>query len=191
MSYDALYSLFLKTSFITCTDFEIFKSLSTEKLYKKNSIIINQGDAISHVYLIKAGNLMTYLETQNKQIHVIQFGKDGWWTGDIESWDSNIKANFTIKAMTDSSIIVLEKASFEKLLIDAPSFEKYFRLIFQKLMISFQKRIIQNITLSSEKRYEKLVAEFPKCELVFPQKYIAAYLGITPEFLSKMKARLK
>jgi CRP-like cAMP-binding protein len=191
MSYDALYSLFLKTSFITCADFEIFKSLSTEKLYKKNSIIINQGDAISHVYLIKAGNLMTYLETQNKQIHVIQFGKDGWWTGDIESWESEVEANFTIKAMTDTSIIVLEKADFERLLIEAPSFEKYFRLIFQKLMISFQKRVIQNITLSSEKRYEKLLEEFPKCELVFPQKYIAAYLGITPEFLSKMKARIK
>ncbi len=191
MNYEALNALFFKTSFITREDFEIFQSISTERLYKKNSIIINQGDAISHVYLIKAGNLMTYLETQNKQIHVIQFGKDGWWTGDIESWQSGVEANFTIKAMTDASIIVLEKAGFEKLLKEAPSFEKYFRLIFQKLMISFQKRVIQNITLSSEKRYENLVAEFPKCELVFPQKYIAAYLGITPEFLCKLKARKK
>ncbi len=191
MDYNSLYTYLLETCYISPADYEVFKSILVEKQIKKNSIIVSQGDKEVFVYLVKTGNLLTYHETRRKEIHVIQLGRDGWWTGDVESLEINVESNFTIKSMTDACVLVLDKIGYEKLLIEAPSFRNYFRLLFMKLMINFQKRVISNITLSAEERYELLIREMPKCELIFPQKYIAAYLGITPEFLSKMKARNK
>lgn len=191
MDYNTLYYYLLETCYISPADYELFKQTLTEQRYKKNTIVVNQGDNEVFVYLVKIGNLMTYHETNRKLIHVIQLGHEGWWTGDVESLAINVGSNFTIKSMTDSCVLIMDKAGYEKLLEEAPTFRNYFRLIFMKLMINFQKRVVQNITLSAEERYSLLVKEMPKCELIFPQKYIAAYLGITPEFLSKMKARLK
>ncbi|MES2795586.1 MAG: Crp/Fnr family transcriptional regulator [Bacteroidota bacterium] len=190
MDFSCIYYHFLKTSDISEKDFEIFKSLVTEKIYKKNAIILKQDTSKSFIYFIKGGSLMTYHETEKKTINILQFGQEGLWTGDIESMNLGLNSKFTIKAMTDSALIILDKAGFEKLLDEAPSFERYFRILFQNSMINHQKRIIQNSNFSAEQRYEKLLEDYPKCELIFPQKYIAAFLGITPEFFSKMKSKL-
>jgi CRP-like cAMP-binding protein len=191
MNYNSIYKQFLKITHIPEADFEVFMRISKEKLYKKNTVIMQQGFSNNEIYFIKGGDLMTYFETPNKNPHIIQFGKAGWWSGDIESLNNKTLSNFSIKSISDTSILVFDKAGFDQLLIEAPSFERYFRLLFQKLMTNFQIRVIQNITLSADERYHKLLQDYPKCELIFPQKYIAAYLAITPEFLSKMKSRAK
>jgi CRP-like cAMP-binding protein len=152
---------------------------------------VHQGKFNDEVFFIKAGNLMTYFELPNKNSHVIQFGKAGWWTGDVEIFFNKKISNLSVKSMIDTSLLILNKESFEQLLEEAPNFERYFRILYQKLMRNFQGRIFHNVTLSADQRYNMLLKDFPKCELIFPQKYIAAYLAITPEFLCKMKARAK
>jgi CRP-like cAMP-binding protein len=191
MDYDAIYEQLLKVTFIPKADFEIFKKISKEKLFKRNSQIMQQGQLNDEVYFIKGGNLMTYFETNVKNIHIIQFGRAGWWSGDFESLNAKSPSNFSIKSMTDTSLLVFDKVGFDQLLQEAPSFERYFRLLFQKMMTKFQIRVIENMTLSAEERYNKFVKTYPKYELLFPQKYIAAYLNITPEFLSKMKSKIR
>ena len=69
------------------------------------------------------------------------------------------------------------------------AFEKLFRKIFQNALVSHQKRIMENISSSAESRYRSFRQNYPKIELMVPQKYIASYLGITPEFLSKMRSK--
>lgn len=190
MDDNSIFKHFNSVSKISVEDFKRFLELSELKYIKKNSKILVQGKDQSKLYFIKSGYLMTYHVTESKLTHVIQFGQDGWWTGDLENIKEGNYSNCTIKAMSDAAILVFSYENFEKLLADCPNFEKYFRILFQNALKSLQKRFLQNISLPAEKRYEEMIKKHPKSELFFPQKYVAYFLGITPEFLSKIKSRL-
>jgi CRP-like cAMP-binding protein len=84
---------------------------------------------------------------------------------------------------------MLEKEKFDQLCREAPAFERYFRILFQKSLVSHQKRIIRNISNTAEEKYEQFLKSHPGLELTVPQKHIASYLGITPEFLSKIRKK--
>ena len=134
---------------------------------------------------------MTYYEDANADPHVLQFGQKNWWTGDLEAFTNGGESFYTIKAILPSEVLELSYDSFVGLCAAHPVFDRFFRIIFQNSLISHQKRIMRNISSSAEERYDAFTDNFPKLELTVPQKYIASYLGITPEFLSKMRSRKK
>jgi CRP-like cAMP-binding protein len=181
---------FRKTADIQDEEFEKFLLFSKLRVVKKNTILIEQGKDISSIFFIKSGWLVTYFEDKNKFNHVIHFGTDTWWTGDFQSATYKNPSIYTIKALADSAILEFSIEALETLIEDAPNFQKYFRYLFQFALASQQKRNIDNISLSAEQRYESFLKIYPKSELIIPQKFIASYLGITPEFLSKMKSKM-
>ena len=139
--------------------------------------------------LVKNGCLMTYYEDPNKTKHVIQFSLMGWWTGDFKSKTENSPSKYTIRAMENSTYCSLDLETYEQVCKEIPVLETYFRRLFQTSVVSHQDRIIRNISYSAEARYEAFVESQPKLEQLVAQKYIASYLGMSPEFLSKIKAR--
>ncbi|WP_106565994.1 Crp/Fnr family transcriptional regulator [Cecembia rubra] len=158
--------------------------------YRKNEVLVEKGDPVSPFIFIRKGCLMTYYSDSKNFNHVIQFGLDKWWTGDLQSFMQGTPSSYTIKAMSDTEVWTLDKNAFESLCAEHPSFERYFRILFQNSLISHQKRIIRNISFSAEEKYLTFVKNFPKLELLIAQKYIASYLGITPEFLSMIRRKL-
>ena len=132
---------------------------------------------------------MTYYEDKNADPHVLQFAQKLWWTGDLEAFRSLGPSFYSIKAITNSSIMAISYPEFEELCLSYPVFERFFRIIFQNSLVSHQKRIMRNISSTAEERYEAFIKNYPRLELTVPQKYIASYLGITPEFLSKLRSR--
>lgn len=163
---------------------------ATYKTVIKNKLITTQGSDNIYLILIKSGCLMTFHEDKQGFKHVLQFGTEMWWTGDLEAFFNQKKSNYSIKTVVDSEVFLISPTNFELILKEVPSFERYFRILFQNALVSHQKRIIRNISLPAEERYKIFTGYFPKLELIVPQKYIASYLGITPEFLSKMKKGL-
>lgn len=157
---------------------------------KKNEHLILQGNDNTPLALIKTGCLMTYFTDEKENDHVIQFGRDMWWTTDLESFENNIPSEYSIKAMAPSEVYVFSKSAFETTLRQATAFERYFRIIFQKSLVSHQRRIIRNISYTAEEKYKAFKELYPNLEMIVPQKYIASYLGITPEFLSKTRKQL-
>jgi CRP-like cAMP-binding protein len=167
----------------------LMQSLQLKKL-KKNRYLITQDQDVSPLILIKSGCLMTYF-TDGQQIqHVLQFGAAMWWTGDLNSFTNGHPSSYSIKAMEDSEIYAFSKKQFEELCQKIPVLDRYFRIIFQNSLVSHQKRIIRNISFTAEQKYLTFQQMFPGMELIIPAKYIASYLGITPEFLSKLRRRL-
>ncbi|MCH8555316.1 MAG: PhzF family phenazine biosynthesis isomerase [Schleiferiaceae bacterium] len=159
---------------------------------KKNRYLFKKGEENLPFIWIKSGYLMTYYTDHRNQDHVMQFGSKNWWTGDIEATLNNKPTRYSMRALSDCEIFTIPLDRYNYLLEKAPKFEKYFRIIYLKSLASHQKRIINNISLTAAEKYDSFIERFPKMELVVPQKYIASYLGITPEFLSKLKGlRLK
>ncbi len=172
--------------------FELFMSLMEQKTVKKNKYVYKCGDSKLPFLWIKSGYLMTYYTDYKNHDHVMQFGSTMWWTGDLEAILQQKPTRYSVKAITDAEVYELSLQNFEKLVQQQPVFEKYFRIIYQNSLISHQKRIINNISLNAQEKYDAFTQKFPKIELTVPQKYIASYLGMTPEFLSTIKSqRLK
>jgi len=156
----------------------------------KNQHLIKSGSSPVHFVLVKSGCLMTYFKDRNEQVHAIQFGQEMWWTGDLDAIFNQHASNYAIKALVPSEVYLLSKEKFEDLNQKHPAFESYFRVLFQNALISHQKRIIRNISYTAEEKYLEFVKLHPRLELIVPQKYIASFMGITPEFLSKLKRKI-
>ena len=170
-----------------------------ESLYFSSLLIhakIKQGDYLEKVGAItqnfihvESGCLMSYYTDKKGDDHVIQFATTGWWTGDLQSFTKQLPAIYSTRALADSSVFYLLKADMDQLLDRYPKFERYFRILFQNSLITHQDRIVQNFSDTAEDRYEHFRQKYPSLEQYVPLKYIASYLGITPEFLSKIRRR--
>jgi CRP-like cAMP-binding protein len=174
---------------ISKNDFEAFINCLSPKKLKKNNFVYKCGDGNLPFIWIQSGYMMTYYTDLKGVDHVMQFGSDFWWTGDLNAILKGIPTRYSTKAITECTYFELTKSNYESLLISNPIFERYFRIIYQNSLISHQNRIINNISLNGGEKYEAFIKKFPKMELIVPQKYIASYLGITPEFLSMIKSK--
>lgn len=184
-----LLANFRKHIDISPAQVEKFMEMVPPQKVKKNGTIIKQGEAVSTLLLIKNGCVMTFHEDESKTKHVIQFSLMGWWTADFQSFKENSPSDYTIKAMSNSTYCEMDLPTYERICQEIPVLETYFRRLYQSALVSHQKRIISNISFSAEKRYENFIEEQPHIEQLVAQKYIASYLGMSPEFLSKIKAR--
>ena len=172
------------------SEIELFFRLMTREVYEKNKFITIADEQAACFYLVESGCLTTSIICKSNQQHVLQFATDYWWTGDLEGVLKDRKSNQTTKAIKRSVVYKLELEAYNQLLDSSHNFERYFRILFQNSLISHQKRIIENVSLSAENRYLNFSKQFPKIETLVSQKYLASYLGITPEFFSKMKRQL-
>ena len=164
------------------SEIELFFRLMTREVYEKNKFITIADEQAACFYLVESGCLMTSIICKSNQQHVLQFATDYWWTGDLEGVLKDRKSNQTTKAIKRSVVYKLELEAYNQLLDSSHNFERYFRILFQNSLISHQKRIIENVSLSAENRYLNFSKQFPKIETLVSEKYLASYLGITAEF---------
>ena len=184
MSNDILLSLI--NQYVTLDEEEtaFIESLVVSRPCKRNEVIAQSGKASRYMILVLSGYVMTYYTNNEGVDHVVQFAGSGWWTG-----DQNSPALYSTRALTDGEIILLPKAAQDVLMERHIKFERYFRHVFQHALMRMQARFTESHQ-SAEERYLAFRARYSALEQHVPQKYIASYLGITPEFLSKVRKKL-
>ena len=148
------------------------------------------GEPSRYFIYVNSGCLMSYFTDPEDNDHVMQFATAGWWTGDLPSFTQQVPSIHTTRALTDSEVLLLPRQSMDLLLEKYPKFERYFRILFQNSLINHQNRLIQSLSSKAEDRYLAFQKKYPSLEQYVPLKYIASYLGITPEFLSKIRRKL-
>ncbi|MEX0779022.1 MAG: Crp/Fnr family transcriptional regulator [Balneolales bacterium] len=167
-----------------------FLSLLEKKEIPNRKFLLAQGEPCTYFSLVDKGCLINYFTDDAGDDHVLQFATRMWWTADLDSLFRGIPAEYNIRAMGDSTVYQLSKDVWMKLNNELPQFERYFRIIFQNALVAHQKRIIQNISDTADQRYLKFQKAYPEVIRSVPLKYVASYLGITPEFLSKIRRDL-
>jgi CRP-like cAMP-binding protein len=115
------------------------------------------------------------------------FAVSDWWVTDMYCFLNERPAMTYIEAIEDSYIYQLSKNNMDKLFKQVPKFERFFRILMQNAYTREQLRIIENLSLTAEDRYESFLKKYPHIAQVVTQKQIASYLGITPEFLSAIR----
>jgi len=140
---------------------------------------------------VTSGCLRSYTVDKNGVEHVLSFAPPAWWIADMYSLISQKPGTLNIEALEDTETILLSKTDQEKLYIEIPKFERFFRILTENSLVANQQRIIDNMSLTAEDRYSIFCKRYPTLIDHLPQKQIASYIGVTPEFFSRMRSRMK
>ena len=174
---------------LTKKEEDFFISILLPLKLKQGDFAEKAGEITYNFIHVNTGCLMTCFTDKEGDDQVIQFATSGWWTGDLHSLTTQQPSIYTTRALADSEMLLLPKVRMEELLERYPVFERYFRIMFQNSLVTHQNRIIEAFSFTAEDRYTNFQKKYPQLEQFVPLKYIASYLGITPEFLSKIRRR--
>jgi CRP-like cAMP-binding protein len=164
-----------------------FTDLISYKEITKKTLLLKEGQTCKYLSYVHSGALRAFhLDKEGKE-STIMFAVADWWITDMYCYLNEKPAMMYIEAIEDSCIFQLSKEGLEKLFNDVPKFERFFRILMQNAYTREQLRLIENLSLSAENRYDSFLHKYPQIAKVVTQKQIASYLGITPEFLSAIR----
>lgn len=183
--------IYINTHISLTEEEELFLlSKIVHKKYLKGQYIVQQGDICKNQYFIISGCTKTFYMDANGQEHIVLFAIEDWWTSDIGSFITQTPADFNIQCIENTELLQISFENTEELYVKIPKLERFFRKIIERALVASQKRIIRNFSLTAKERYLIFSNTYPKINNRIPQYMIASYLGITKEFLSKIKSQI-
>lgn len=158
--------------------------------YKTKTVLLEPGNVGDWAYFVKKGIIRNYTIDDNATEHVISFASPGWWIADMYSFLAGKPSHSYIEVVDDTEVYIITKEKQEQLYELVPKMERFFRILIENSLIANQQRLIDKLSLTAEERYENFTKKYPDVKNCLPQKHIASYIGVTPEFFSKMKSKL-
>ena len=158
--------------------------------YLKGQYIFQQGDVCHYQSFVISGCTKTFYLDEEGQEHIVLFSVEDWWLSDIGSFITQTPGDFNIQCIEPTELIMFSYDASEYLYEKIPKLERFFRQVLERGLVATQKRLIRNFSLSAKERYLYFKNQYPHIEQRIPQYLVASYLGITREFLSKIKAQL-
>ena len=166
---------------------DFFVSHFTERKVKKRQFII-QPDFIAkyRVYVVQ-GTFKAFVIGNDGQENTISLAMDGWWISDPNSYIYQQPATMFVEALEDSLILQLDFENEQILKSHSHKFETFFRTVAERGLAFMQRRLIASLTLAAEERYEQFAEKYPDFLQRVPQFAIASYLGMTTQYLSRIR----
>ena len=168
----------------------LFVSLLRPITLKRKRLLLQSGDICKHSAFINDGCMRGFTVDGNGLEHVLSFAPAGWWMADMYSLLSQKPGTLNIEALEDTELLLLAKTDQEALYRQVPAFERFFRIITENSLVAYQQRLMDNLSLPAEDRYHNFCKRYPTLIYSVPKKHIATYIGITPEFLSRMQRKM-
>jgi CRP/FNR family transcriptional regulator, anaerobic regulatory protein len=167
------------------------KELVTQKfrprLYRKRQYVLQEGDVCMQMNFVVRGCLRMYKIDDKGGTHILQFAAENNWITDLGSFYSEKPSELTIDALEDTMVLRIGHDDLLDLYTQAKKFHRIFRVLIENSYISLQKRLLQTISSTAEDRYQYFMDAYPHLVNRLPQTQIASFLGITPEFLSRLR----
>lgn len=175
---------------LTQNEINLLLENTTHRKYLKGQYIVQQGDICRFENFVIKGCLKTFYVDNEGQEHVVLFAIENWWTADLGSFLTQKPADYNVQCIEDTEVIQFSFDKMELLYQKMPKLERFFRIIIQKAFVASEKRIVRNFSLPAKERYIEFKNTYPQIEQRVPQYLIASYLGITKEFLSKIRGQI-
>ncbi len=164
-------------------------SYLTTRRIKKRQFLVADGDHCRTEHFVVKGCFRSFYVDDKGKEYILRFATENYWITDLNSFTNNVPSAQFIEALEESEVVCLTRQALDALLMDIPQLHKYFMLIYSNAIINNYDRIQQNFSLPALERYRNFQKKYPQLEQRVPRYMIASYLGITPEFLSKVSAR--
>jgi len=176
-------------NFVSLTEKEKIEVTSRFKeiKIKKRQLIVQPDFVAKCRYFVIKGALRAYVVGDAGEDHTIQFAIENWWISDYNSYINQQPANMFVIALEDCVLMQISFEDEQKLKALNHKFETFFRSMAERSTAFMQRRIITNLTKSAKERYDIFIKSYPKMVQRVPQYALASYLGITTQFLSKIR----
>lgn len=160
------------------------------KEVKKRDKILKQGEVCLHYSFVLEGCFRMFGVDDKGFDHNIQFAAEHDWIADIGSFHTKKPSLLNIEALEPSLILQVKQQDLYFLYTHVPKLDRIFKVIVELKYIEIQNRVLQNFSSTAEQRYLGFLEQYPQLANRLPNIQIASYLGITPEFLSKIRREL-
>lgn len=151
--------------------------------------VLQAGQPTRSLTFVTRGCVRTYATDGQGKETVLGFAWEGWWCGDVASAGAGSPAGLSIQALEATEVLHLSLERLEQLCQQLPAFERFFRLLFQHAFLLEQRQRLALLHYPAAERYARFCRQYPRLHQRVAQKYIASYLGMTPEFLSALRTR--
>jgi len=175
---------------LTEAELEVFHSLLKHKKVKKKHFLLQEGEVCTFETFILKGCIRLYFIDKEGVETILYFAVENWWVSDLASFMDQQPSNQFIETLEDCELLILDYRSKNELLEKIPKMEKYYRILLQRSMGVLQQRFYANVSQTAEERYLAFIEKYPQVVQRVPQHQIARYIGVSPEFLSKVKSTL-
>jgi CRP/FNR family transcriptional regulator, cyclic AMP receptor protein len=189
-SFNAINQYINRCAIFSEEDIQFFDGLLQSKTIKKKTILLREGEICNFEAYILKGCIRTFCMDENGTEVILQFAIEDWWVSDIASFHDQTPSKLYIQALEDCELLILSYEAKEQLLAKVPLFERVFRLMVQRNLSVTQNRLINTIAKPAQERYLEFLERYPSISQRVSQHYIASYLGISAEFLSKIRAKI-
>lgn len=162
----------------------------TPRTFKRGEFLTKEGEINRYTNYIVSGATRVYYIDQAGQEHVIQLGMKNWWTSDFSSFITQTKGILYTEALEKTEVLSFSYEHLQEVYRQVPTMERFFRLLIQKAYAAFQRRVLESLSMDAEQRYLAFRDMYPDMDQHLSQKHIASYLGMSAEFLSKIKKRI-
>jgi len=190
MSFTLILNNIAKHIHLTTDEQTIFTGMLRPQTIKRKQFWLSDGDICKHSAFVTSGCLRGFTVDKNGIEHVLSFAPVDWWMADMYSLISQKPGMLNVEALEDTEVLLLSKTNQEALYKQIPKFEHFFRVLVENSLVASQQRLIDGLSLTAEDRYNNFCKRYPTLIYTLPQKQIASYIGVTPEFFSRMRKKV-
>ena len=166
-----------------------FTSLLRNRKVKKGDFLLRRGETARYDSFVNKGFLKATFVDKNGKEHLVQFAEENSWITDYDSFTNSTPSNLEIIAIEDSELLQIEHDQLAQLFDRIPKFERFYRLVNEQNFISLFRCLISLLSNSAEERYQVFKQKYPRLINRIPQHQIASFIGISPEYLSRIRSR--
>ncbi len=174
---------------LSAQDEELLCSKLELKEFKRKQYVLEAGKICPGNYFVIKGCLRQFFVNSKLNEQIIQFGLENWWIADQDSLLNHSPSTTCIQTIEACELLLLSEKNRVLLFEQIPQLESYFRVMMQKAFVASQRRIGFIFNQSDEERYRHFISLFPGFAQRVPQYMLASYLGFTPQFLSRLRAK--
>lgn len=175
---------------LTKEEKEMVKARFHPRLFRKRQYLLQEGDVCAQLYFVVRGCLRMYKIDEKGSMHILQFASENYWINDLGSFHCIKPSALAIDALEDTVVLQISRDDLISLYVQAPKFDRIFRVLMENSFIRLQQRLLQNISSAAEERYQSFLDLYPHLVNRLSQVQIASFLGITPEFLSRLRSKI-
>lgn len=187
--HELLYQHLARMAPLSAADFAPLAAALTQRTLRKKEVLLRPGEVCRYLTFVTRGLLRSFSTDAQGHETVDQFAFEGWWTSDLYSFLTQEPATYTIDALETTEVLQLDHAATQRLQDTMPQFGRYFLQLMQNNYIATHRRLTLALARPAEEKYDALLATSPTIMQRVPQHMVASYLGITPEFLSRIRSR--
>ena len=187
--FEVLQAYFERTAKLTEEDIALLRSVFLPRSFKKGELFLREGELTKYGAFVEKGFLRSYVIDNKGKEHIIQFAPENWWIGGRGPESPEAPSAVFIDAIEDTEALLIDLKGHNTMMERVTGYAAGFRAGIERRSAAKDKRIVHSLTASAEERYGDFLRTYPSIAQRVPQHMLASYLGVTPETLSRIRAK--